>query len=101
MATSYHVNLRSANDGGFNLQTTNNPGRGGGGTCFGDSGGPIFYGGFSSNVIVGVTSFGFGFNRDTCGGVDFAFRTDTEAVVEWILATVPKSEVDDIQIVKI
>jgi hypothetical protein len=41
--------------------------------------------GFSSNVIVGVTSFGFGQNRQTCGGVGFAFRTDTEAVISWIL----------------
>jgi hypothetical protein len=101
MATSYLVNLRSANAGGFNLQTTNNPGRGGGGTCFGDSGGPVFYGGYSSNVIVGVTSFGFGFNRSTCGGVDFAYRIDTEAVIAWILATVPEGQVDDIQIVEI
>ena len=101
MATSYLVNLTSANAGGFNLQTTNNPGRGGGGTCFGDSGGPVFYGGFASNVIVGVTSFGFGFNRSTCGGVDFAYRTDTVAVITWILETVPDSEADDIQIVEI
>jgi hypothetical protein len=96
MAQSRLVNLRSALNGGFNLQTTNNPGIGGG-TCFGDSGGPVFYGGFSSNTIVGVTSFGL--SEWVCAGVDFAYRTDQAAVIAWILDTVPASEVDDIHIV--
>src|SRR5215208_4788732 len=67
----------SSNTAGFNLQLSGNPGGGRGGSCFGDSGGPTFYGGFSSNVIVGVNSWLFGFNRKTCGGTGFAFRTDT------------------------
>jgi hypothetical protein len=83
MVTSKLVNLRSALTGGFNLQTSNNPGIGGG-TCFGDSGGPVFYGSFSSNVIVGVTSFGL--SREVCAGVDFAYRTDQAAVITWILS---------------
>src|SRR5206468_2417625 len=39
------VNLRSHLTDGYNIQTTNDPGKGtgGGGTCFGDSGGPIFH----------------------------------------------------------
>jgi hypothetical protein len=96
MATSQLVNLRSALTGGFNLQTSNNPGIGGG-TCFGDSGGPIFYGGSASNIIVGVTSFGLSAN--VCGGVDFAYRTDQEDVQAWILAHTPADEQDLIQIV--
>ena len=89
MASSKLVNLRSALTDGFNLQTSNNPGIGGG-TCFGDSGGPIFYGGFSSNLIVGVTSFGL--SSQTCAGVDFAYRTDQADVIAWILDHVPEGE---------
>jgi Trypsin len=74
------VNLRSSLTAGFNLQTSANPGGGRGGTCFGDSGGPIFYG--ASNVIVAVTSFGI---TPWCTGVDFAFRIDQADVLEWIL----------------
>ena len=83
MVTSKLVNLRSALTGGFNLQTSNNPGIGGG-TCFGDSGGPVFFGNSSSNVIVGVTSFGL--SREVCAGVDFAYRSDQAAVINWILS---------------
>jgi hypothetical protein len=90
MATSQLVNLTSALTYGFNLQTTANPGRGKGGTCFGDSGGPVFYGDTSSNLIVGVTSFGLNGN---CRGVDFAYRTDRAEVINWILATVRASSV--------
>ena len=89
MAASKLVNLRSALTGGFNLQTTNNPGIGGG-TCFGDSGGPVFYGTFSSNIIVGVTSFGLSSN--VCAGVDFAYRTDQAELIEFVLANVPEGE---------
>src|SRR5215218_9551521 len=61
MAVTQAANLnRSSNTAGFNLQLSSAPGGGRGGTCFGDSGGPTFYGGFSSNVIVGVNSWLFG-----------------------------------------
>lgn len=89
MATSTLVNLTSALTGGFNLQTSNNPGIGGG-TCFGDSGGPVFYGATTSNIIVGVTSFGL--SSQVCAGVDFAYRTDQSALIEWIQARVPAGE---------
>lgn len=67
------VNLRSALTDGFNIQTTESPGKGNGsgGTCFGDSGGPLFAG--SSNMIAGITSFGLNQN---CKGAGFYFRTD-------------------------
>ena len=97
MATSRLTNLRSALTGGYNVQLNGN-GKGSGGTCFGDSGGPVFYGGYTSNTIVAVTSFGLNGN---CAGVDFAFRTDQAAVIEWILNTVPESETDDIEFVTI
>jgi hypothetical protein len=79
-ATTQLVNLRNSLTAGFNLQTSANPGGGRGGACFGDSGGPIFYG--DSNVIVAVTSFGI---TPYCTGVDFAFRIDQAAVLAWIL----------------
>ena len=100
MASSQLVNLRSALTDGFNVQLQGN-GKGQGGTCFGDSGGPLFYGGYDSNLIVGVTSFGLNAN---CTGVDFYYRTDTAEVLAWILETVAKStasaELDDIVIVE-
>lgn len=97
MAQARLTNLNSANNDGFNLQTNGN-GNGRGGTCSGDSGGPVFYGGFTSNTIAAVTSFGL---NSYCRGVDFAYRVDTTAVQEWIVATVEASGTayDDIQVV--
>lgn len=97
MAQSRLTNLRSNLTDGFNLQTNGN-GKGRGGTCSGDSGGPIFYGGFESNLIVAVTSFGL---NAFCRGVDFAYRTDQQAVLDWIRDTVGESEWADITIVTI
>ena len=69
-ATVRLINLSSALTDGYNIHHTNAPGTGGG-TCFGDSGGPVFLG--ESNVIVGITSFGLNGN---CVGGGFAYRTD-------------------------
>ena len=80
MARSTLVNLRSQNNDGFNVQTQGN-GRSRGGTCSGDSGGPVFLGGFNSNLIVAVTSFGL---NALCRGTDFAYRIDRQEVLDWI-----------------
>jgi hypothetical protein len=93
MATSKLVNVRSALTAGFNLQTTGSRGGGRGGTCSGDSGGPVFYPS-DSNVIVAVTSFGL---NPWCRGVDFAYRTDQQEVIDWIISIV--GEDSGIQIV--
>jgi hypothetical protein len=55
------------------------PGGGGGGACYGDSGGPIFLGGNSSNLQIGVTSGGGGVgpNDALCRNPNWAFRLDT------------------------
>jgi hypothetical protein len=80
-AVSKLINLRNSLTDGFNLMTTNNPGNWGkdpdtksGGTCFGDSGGPIFLNG--TNIVVAVTSFGI---TENCKGNDYAYRTDISA----------------------
>lgn len=83
MASSTLVNLKSALNDGFNVQTQGN-GEGRGGTCSGDSGGPVFLGGFSSNLIVAVTSFGL---NELCRGTDFAYRIDQSDVLLWIMNT--------------
>ena len=93
MALSHLVNLNSGLNAGFNLQTVGN-GKGEGGTCSGDSGGPVFYGGYESNIIVAVTSFGL---NALCRGTDFAYRTDTATVIEWIRLTVGDEEFAKIQ----
>ena len=80
MAASSLVNLNSLLNSGFNLQTNGN-GADRGGTCNGDSGGPVFLGDYSSNLIVGVTSFGL---NSLCRGTDFAYRIDRPEVLQWI-----------------
>ncbi len=76
------VNLRSSLTDGFNLQTTNSPGKGtgSGGTCFGDSGGAIFS---ETGQIVAVNSFVLNSN---CAGSSFGYRVDTADVQAWILS---------------
>jgi hypothetical protein len=80
MAVSSLTNLNSHLTDGFNLQTQGN-GNGRGGTCSGDSGGPVFLGGYTSNTIVAVTSFGL---NALCRGVDFSYRIDRHEVLSWI-----------------
>jgi len=65
---------------GYNLQTQGN-GDNRGGTCSGDSGGPIFLGGASSNTVVGVSSFVL---NEMCRGTNFGYRIDRQAVLDWI-----------------
>jgi hypothetical protein len=72
------VNLRSALTDGYNLHYSNNPGKGSGpgGTCFGDSGGPVLHtdaGG--QKRIVAVNSFVL---NTYCKGAAFGYRTDIE-----------------------
>jgi hypothetical protein len=80
MAASELVTVVSANTDGYNLQTRGN-GDDLGGTCSGDSGGPVFLGGFDSNLIVAVTSFG---TNSLCRGTDFSYRIDQQDVLDWI-----------------
>jgi hypothetical protein len=63
----------------YNLKTTANASKGKGGSCNGDSGGPVFFEG--TNVIAAVVSFGF---NGQCKGLDFSYRLDRAPVLDWI-----------------
>jgi hypothetical protein len=76
------IELNSAFDGGQTAKFTNNPGIGGG-TCFGDSGGPIFFG--NTNIITATVSFGI----TPCIGTDYNFRIDTQVALDFIHDFVP------------
>ncbi len=67
------VNLTSALTDGYNVHYSNDPGNGNGpgGTCFGDSGGPVFQEG--TNVVLAVNSFVL---NENCKGAGFAYRID-------------------------
>ncbi len=76
------VNLRSALTDGYNLHYTNNPGegRGGpGGTCFGDSGGPVLYD--NTNIVVADNSFVL---NSICKGAGFGYRVDIESSLDFV-----------------
>lgn len=73
-STSRIVTVNGNASKGGNLHTLNNPSAVGGvgGTCFGDSGGPVFIN--NTNEILSVTSFG---DSKTCHGADYSWRVDT------------------------
>ena len=81
MASSSLVNFANgANTDGYNLQTQGN-GNNRGGSCSGDSGGPVLVGGASSNTIVAVSSFVL---NELCRGTNFGYRIDRQEVLDWI-----------------
>lgn len=71
------VELNSTSDAGMSAKFTNNPGIGGG-SCFGDSGGPVFYA--NTNMVVAVVSWGI----TPCIGVDYQFRVDTPLALDFL-----------------
>lgn len=82
-AVSDLVNLGGTWNDGYNIQTQGN-GSGRGGTCSGDSGGPILL--RNTDVIVGVTSFGK--SNAGCRGTDFYYRVDRQPVQDFIAASI-------------
>ncbi len=65
----------------FMKTTGSGMGQGGEGTCYGDSGGPLFL--EDQTTVVAVTSFGptTGF---PCSGPDYAQRVDLQVVLDWV-----------------
>ena len=81
VGTVNFVNLTSALSGGWSLHYSNNPGQGhggSGGTCFGDSGGPVIS---EDGYIVAVNSFVLNSN---CNGAGFGYRVDTQLAQDFI-----------------
>jgi hypothetical protein len=80
-STSRIVEVESSIARGGNLHTLNNPSEVGGvgGSCFGDSGGPLFVN--DTNQVVAVVSFGFSL---TCHGADYSWRVDTREAQRFV-----------------
>jgi len=72
--------------GDFSLLLSNNHSTGG--TCFGDSGGPNFYGSRTTEtkIVAGVTSFGINGN---CAGTGGVFRMDRQNVLDFVRSYLP------------
>jgi hypothetical protein len=73
-STSRIVEVNGSASTSGNLHTLNNPSAVGGvgGTCFGDSGGPVLVN--NTNEVIAVVSYGF---SATCHGADYSWRVDT------------------------
>ena len=80
-STSRIVELNGNQSVGGNLHTLNNPSPigGTGGSCFGDSGGPLFVN--NTNQVVAVVSYG---DSNTCHGADYSWRVDNQAAYNFI-----------------
>ena len=92
MGETFIVNARNSNTAGYNLQLASNFGGGRVGTCFGDSGGPIFAG--DTSTVLAVNSW---VKNWSCGGLGFPYRVDTAEVQEWMESILdPKGLWDEI-----
>jgi len=72
--------------GPFSMLLSNNASTGG--TCFGDSGGPNFFGSGATEtkIVAGVTSFG---KNGNCAGTGGVFRMDRQDVLDFVKSYLP------------
>ena len=85
-------NLYNNNSQGYTLVANGN-GEGKGGTCNGDSGGPIFWPA-NSNRVVAVSSWGW--LNAGCRGIGYYYRTDRGDTLDWIRDVVGETRWADI-----
>ncbi|MGC5222680.1 trypsin-like serine protease [Micromonospora sp. DT81.3] len=78
MGETFIISTRNPDTAGYNLQLASNFGNGRVGTCFGDSGGPVFAG--DTDTVLGVNSW---VKNWSCGGQGFPYRVDTVEVQTW------------------
>jgi secreted trypsin-like serine protease len=78
------TNLYNNNSQGYTLVANGN-GNDEGGTCNGDSGGPVFWPA-DSNRVVAVSSFGW--LNAGCRGIGYYYRTDRVDTLDWIRSVV-------------
>ena len=80
-STSRIVEVNGNQSTGGNLHTSNNPSRSGGrgGSCFGDSGGPVFVN--NTDDVLAVVSYG---PSATCHGADYSWRVDTQSAYDFV-----------------
>jgi hypothetical protein len=96
MAAEQLINLGSNLTDGYNVQLTASPGDDRGGTCGGDSGGPLLYGvPGATDTVVAVNSFGL---NDWCRGNDFMYRVDRTDVQNWIKSVIGTTEWSKVRI---
>lgn len=81
-STSRIVEVNGNQSKGGNLHTLNNPSAigGVGGSCFGDSGGPVMVN--NTNQVIAVVSYG---DSLTCHGADYSWRVDTQESYDFVL----------------
>jgi hypothetical protein len=79
VATTKVVQLKNALTDGYNVRLSSNPGNWSGGTCFGDSGGPVLYN--DTDIVVAVNSFVLNSN---CKGSGYGYRVDTAASLAFV-----------------
>jgi secreted trypsin-like serine protease len=80
-APTESVSGESASDK-YHIKIALNASQGSGGTCFGDSGGPVLVRG--TNQILGLTSFGTNHN---CAGTGYSLRVDILEILAWIMGS--------------